>query len=478
MAKRILLVNPPSSRSIYQRSKVRAAIFTFPPISLATLGGALLEQGAKVRALDMAASLDPWRELEEVVQRFAPDDAGITFTTPLYNEALEISRRIKGLGPQIRVIGGGPHASAQPKETLLESTLDGIVVGEGEQAVVEMFIDEKPWHDILGLTYKDDGHIVSNGPRPLIRDLDTLPMPAWSLFDSQRYICSKIISRANPVAAIETSRGCPFGCIYCSKAVFGRKVRFKSPERVVREIEALLALGFREVHIIDDLFTADLNRAKRICDLIVERGLHFPWQLPNGIRVTHVDQEFVAKAGRAGCYSIGLGVESGSQQLLDNVDKRHTLEQCRQAVKVIQNQGLEVVCFFIIGLPGETKETMEATINFACELDPDFAKVTIMFPLPGTPLFERLMKEGRLLTTDWALYSYHYGEPVFEHWTLDAETLARYYHRFYRRFYLRPRYVFKRLRAVLSQGNLVSYAGYFVQTWMLKPNQGKETTVK
>ncbi len=462
---RILLINPPSARSIYQRSKLRAAVFHFPPLSLATVGAALLERGQEVRVLDMAGMRNPLDELKRALGEFEPDWVGITFTTPLCSEACRISRIVKEFNPSIRVVGGGQHSSALPEETLASSAMDAVVIGEGDRTFAEMIAGERPWSEIPGLAYMDGARLAATPPAPIIQELDDLPLPAWELFAPQVYNCSKIISRANPVAAIETSRGCPFGCIYCSKAVFGRRFRYKSPQRVVSEMRKALSLGFREVHIIDDLFTANMRRAKEVLRAIVDSEIDCPWQLPNGIRVSQVDEEFVSLASQAGCYSIGLGVESGNQELLDNVKKQTTLAEGRRTVKLIQDQGIEVVCFFMLGLTGETEETMQATIDFACELNPDFAKATIMYPLPGTPLFDQLEREGRLKTREWSLYSYHYAETVYDHWNLDAETLKSYYHRFYRRFYLRPAYLMRRIPKAIRQGNLVSYTGYFLQTW-------------
>lgn len=462
---RVLLINPPSARNIYQRSKLRAAVFHFPPLSLATVGAALLRRGCKVRALDLAAHARPWEVLEREVSEFAPNFAGITFTTPLCVEACKISRRLKQLDPSMLVVGGGQHSSALPEETLESSVMDAVVIGEGDVTFPEMVMGEKPWSEIPGIVMRQGDGFLKTPPAPIIPSLDELPLPAWELFDPEVYVCSKIISRANPVAAIETSRGCPFGCIYCSKAVFGRRFRYKSPERVVAEMRKALSLGFREIHLVEDLFTANLQRAKDVLRAVIEADLGCPWQLPNGIRVSQVDEEFARLAAQAGCYSIGLGVESGNQDLLDNVKKQATLDQARSTVKLLRDHGIETVCFFMLGLNGETEETMQATIDFACELNPDFAKATIMYPLPGTPLFTQLEQEGRLRTREWSLYSYHYAETVYDHWNLEAETLKRYYHRFYRRFYLRPSYLLRRIPKAISQGNLVSYTGYFFQTW-------------
>jgi len=245
---------------------------------------------------------------------------------------------------------------------------------------------------------------------------------------------------------METSRGCVFGCTYCNKTVFGRTFRAKSAPRVLDEMEYMLEQGFAEIHIMDDGFTTDLKRAKAICDLIVERGLQFPWALHNGIRVDRVDQEFLEKARKAGCYVVTFGIETGDPEILKRIQKGTTLDQARQAIQWAKEAGLETLTYFMIGLPGETEESMKRTIDFALELDATYSKVSILLPLPGTPLFQEFQEKGYLKSKEWAFYNQHDPSQVYEHPNLSWDKILHYYNLFYRRYYLRPSFICRRLK--------------------------------
>jgi len=461
---KILLINPPSSLKAYSKSKIRAAIPTIPLLSLATLASPLIKDGHEVEILNLPLSTKPDVDLKRKLESFSPTDVGITFTTPLFPEAAEISRAIKNYDPAIRVIGGGAHASALPSESLRDSELDIVAVGEGDVTLPEI-ISSEDISSIEGIYYKNNGEIKSTSSRALIKDINNLLFPSWELYDLKKYHSPRLTSRKNPVGPIETSRGCVYGCTYCNKDIFGRRFRTKSAERVVSEIEYMLDVGFKEIHIWEDNFTIDLDRAKKICDLIVERGLDFPWNMFTGIRVDRIDREFFEKAYNAGCYSVSFGVESGNQKLLDNIKKGITLDQIRAAFKMAKDVGMETIGFFMIALPGETIETMEETIEFAIELDPDYTKVTMTLPFPSTPLFDQLEKEGRIKTRDWSKYNFHSTTEVYDHPTLDWETIQEYYDLFYRRFYFRKNYILRRIKRGMLNGNVVYDGYYFLNTW-------------
>lgn len=470
MKKKVLLVIPPSSLSLYSQSKIKAAISEIPYISQAALAATLLQDNNQVRILDLSVCQEnPLDELKKTLIDFLPGFVGVTFTTPLYKEALAIAEETKKFDPAIIVIGGGVHPSALSEETLQESKFDVLVIGEGDRTIVEMVTkNAEDWPSVDGICYRNqDSSLVRTKARELVKDLDQLPYPAWHLYDLKKYRASQLTSRKNPVGAIETSRGCVFGCTYCNKDVFGRKFRMKSPERVVDEIEYMLRLGFREIHIWDDNFVTNIQRAKEICNLIIKRGLKFPWCLACGIRVDCVDEEFLFLAKKAGCYSVYFGVESGDDEILKKINKGIKTEQVRKAFQMAKKAGLETLGFFMFGLPGETEKTMEKTINFAKELDPDYAKVTILVPFPSTPIYAELEKAGRIKTKDWSRYNFHTASRVYEHENLDWPTLEKYYSRFYRQFYFRPGYLAKRLAKGLMTGRIFLDGYYFIKTWVV-----------
>ncbi|MEK7211870.1 MAG: radical SAM protein, partial [Patescibacteria group bacterium] len=444
MKKKVLLICPHEAIEVFAASKIRVAIPLVPYISLGSLAGSLLRDGVDAHILDLSVYDNPDAVLERALRDFSPDFVGITFTTALASAADEVARKVRAMHPSAVLIAGGVHATTLPEDVLKNTVFDIVCIGEGEETIREIAAGKSP-RDILGIGYKEDGEIKINPRRPLIEDLDDLPLPAWHLYDLKKYSTPRINARKNPVGAMETSRGCVFGCIFCNKTVFQRRFRAKSPERVVDEMEYMLKCGFREIHLWDDGFSTDLNRAKEICRLILRRGLEFPWNIYNGLRVDRLDEELLRLLKSAGCYRISIGVESGNQEVLNDVDKNITPEQIRRAAKMIKTAGIESLGFFLVGFPKDTESSMRETIDFAKELNLDLPKVGIIMPLPGTPLFDRWQSEGRILSYEWSKYIFHADKSsVYRHPSLPYETIRNYYDKFYRELYFSPKFIWKR----------------------------------
>ncbi len=455
----ILLIIPPFRDIIYKDSKVKEAVPASPSLGMASLAAAVLASGGEARILDLNLYDDYEVVLRQTLRDFSPEFAGITFVTPLFGVMRSIAESIKRDFPDIKLIAGGAHASALPEETLASTDLDIIVIGEGDFTLPEIMLG-KDLSEIKGIAYKKGDRIFVNDRRPPILDLDALPRPAWELYDVNRYRISDVMARKSPTGWLETSRGCPFNCCFCNHGVFGRNFRPKSPARVVDEIRLMLERGFREIHIVDDMFSTDVDRVKAICRGIINGGLKFPWATVTGIRVDRGDPEMFALMVKAGCYRVYFGIETGSQAILNNIGKGITLEQVRAAVAMAADAGLETCGFFMLALPGETEQTMKETIDFACSLGLDWAKVSVTTPLPSTPLFESLDREGRILTKDWNKYNLYLPmNAIYRHPNLDWDTVNRYFNAFYRRFYFRPRYMARRLFKSLSGGTLLRDIG-------------------
>lgn len=462
---KLLLVNPPSE--VYARSKIKAGITYVPQVSLAMLGAVAERDGHQVRVLDLAVSDGPLGELDEALRTFGPTVLGITVMTPNYGSAAEVAGRAKAACPGVLVVAGGAHASSLPEATVSEGPFDVAVVGEGEAALAELLAHPGKLSSIKGIAFRAaDGSARRNPPRDPIADLDELPMPAWHLFDLSRYPASKLTSRRSPVGSIETSRGCPHRCIYCSHDIFGKRVRSKSPGRVLAEMEHAKRAGFRELHVWDDHFATNLRRAKELCRAIVDARLNLALNMFAGLRVDSVDEEFLHLLKRAGGYQVALAPETGSAELLKAIDKGITLDDCRRAFGYARKAGLSTIAFFMIALPGETPETIEQTIRFAIELSPDYAKVCFATPLPATELFRMLEDGGHIKTHDWSKYAFHNVSEVYDHPTMSWPELERYYQEFYRRFYLRPAYIWNRLVEGILTGQVVYDAYYALKTWL------------
>lgn len=463
---RVLLICPPTA-PVYHQAAVRQGVPHAPPLSLASLAAAVRARGMEARVLDLGLH-HPGHTLEQARQaaaRFSPDWIGITAVTPLWDHCLQIIQAVRQAAPDAQVVLGGPHVSALPEESLTESGADAVIFGEGDLALPELMaaggLTPLPGVGIRG----PDGEVRLGPARPLIEDLDTLPMPAWELFAPARYASSHLLSRRSPAGWIETSRGCPFSCVYCSKQSFGQGFRAKSPARVVEEMARMLRLGFREVHIADDCFTADAERAAAICEQILSRGLRLPWAPVIGVRVDTLSAPLLRLMRRAGCYRVYMGIESGSERLLDAVHKGITLDDVRRAVSHCRAAGLETFGFFMIALPGETEQTMAQTRDFAVELGLDMAKISVTIPLPGTPLFQELERDGRLLSRRWSDYRYHHPPSgIYRHDTLQWDAVERNLRAFYRAFYFRPGFAARRLARALRSGTLLADFQALVRT--------------
>lgn len=464
-AKKILFIIPASSISVFNRSKISVAVPNIPIISVAQLAACVRLDGHTPAVLDL--SIIEKKKLINILKKkidgFCPDYIGITFTTPLFKESTFIAKVIKKFYPTIKIIAGGPHASVDPEGVLKSSLFNTVVMGEGEMTLNDILNGVLP-SKIKGIGYLTEDSYIINEPRELIGDLDELPLPDYSIFDIYQYSTPRLNCRRNPVAAIETSRGCIFNCIFCSKHVFRRKFRAKSPKRVADEMQHLYKQGFNEVHIWDDGFSTDLKRAKNICKELIRRNIKIPWNIYNGIRVDRCDFELFSLLKRAGCYRISFGVESGSQKILDTVHKSIKLDQIILAFKKAHNAGLETVAFCVFGFPGETEATMKETIRFMKKIKPTIPKLSFFMPLPGTKVYDDWEKEGFIISHDWSNYIYHMPKKVYNHPTLKWEILNKYYNLFYRQTMLYPEFILNWIKRGIKNGEILFYLYYFLKT--------------
>lgn len=460
----VVLINPAYRNIIYGNAKIRVGVPINPLLNLALLARPVIEAGYKVRILDLNVQEESDLHLKDQILKEKPKFAGITFTTPLYAEAKRLAEFIKKTQPDIVLIAGGPHATTFPREILQESAFDMVAVGEAD-FILRDLLSKDDRKDIKGLVFKEDGAVIDTGRADYIDNLDELPLPAWHLYDLRKYNRLSLSNIKSPPGYLETSRGCPWGCVFCNKNIQGRKFRPKSVKRVVDEIEYMLDVGFKEINILDDTFSTDINRAKAICDEIVNRGLNFPWHPLNGIRVDRVDKELFVKMKKAGCYKVSFGIESGNQEVLKKIDKGIKIEQVRDAVRWAREVGFETFGYFMIALPGETEESIKDTIRFAKELKLDIAKFNITIPLPGTRLFDEWDKSGLIKTKDWNKYNFYspYYE-LYDHPMLSHEVINRYYRKAYLSFYFSPLYLLRRFIRGLKEGVLFRDIRLFLQT--------------
>jgi len=437
---RVLLVNPKSSLPIDTRVS--------PSLGLAYLAAVSERRGDEVRIHD--GDIEDVR-IQEIARQFKPDLIGITANTTQVMSAWKEAALIKEVAGDAPIVLGGPHPTVLPHESAALPQIDLVARGEGEatwEELSERLADGKDWRGVAGLTYRHDDEIIDEPDRGTL-DLSQLPRPAYHLFNMDRYTnLQPATDRVDGFSfPIMTSRGCPYRCSYCSQ-IMERRWRMRSAEDVVSEWEWLVRdLGAAEIGVLDDSFNINRKRVLEICDLLIERKLtHVPWIMINGIRANLADEEMLGKMRMAGCIRTAFGVESGNQEILDSViHKQLTLEQVRSAFAAAKAVGMETIGFFMVGMPGETEQTMEETIQFACELDPLVANFSIATPFPGTEMYDTVKQNGRILADNWDDFVFFEGKARFEYPNLPAELVERKWKEAHRRFYLRPHRVIKTL---------------------------------
>ncbi len=389
---------------------------SYPPLGLAYLAAMAEQDGHEVRIHDFG--LYPRRPVEEDVKEivdYKPDLVAFTSMTTSYHNVEQTAALVKeALG--VPIIIGGPHATSLPEYTLQNPSFDFLAYGEGEYIWQDFLraceAGDDRWDRIPGLWYKVDGQIVNGGSRPPIEDLDALPFPSRHLFDLEKYPLYAPDGR--PMITMLTSRGCPYACSFCFKGIVGRSYHQRSPENIVAELRQVMdRYGIRNFYFIDDLFTIDVRRLEAILDYFIAQNLDVRWRCL--ARVDRVTPALLKKMYRAGCRQIHYGIESGNPEILKATAKHINLDQVRQAVKWTEEAGICSKGYFILGLPGDTEETIEQTIEFAASLDLTEAMFSIATPFPGTRLWEELVRKnpGLAFNADFTK-SYYYNSYTAE----------------------------------------------------------------
>ena len=430
------------------------------PLGLGYLASTLREGGHEPFIFDAAIEDVPVEYyIEQAEQQGRPYELiGITATTPLIADAWEMAQTSKKYG--LTTVLGGPHLTIMPRESLepQHSYVDYVFKGEAEHTFLELVntIEAgQPVELLPGMHMRRNGEIVSDYGSPMIEDLDSLPFPAHDLFKIDRYTnlqpLTDGLDRHARSFTILTSRGCPYKCTFCSKPVTGDTWRGRSVENVVAEWRWLVKeLGATEIGVTDDIWNLKMDRAKELCKRLIEEGLNtVPWVTVHGMKVNHTDLELFQLMKAAGCKRVGFGVENGDPWMLRNVIRKgQTLDQVRDAFKNAKAAGLSTMGFFIFGMPNETEETMDATIDLALELDPDLANFMLAAPFPGTKMYDMIQEGGEIFANEWPDYAIHEQRSRFtmNDGQYDPDLVVRKWREAYRRFYLyRPKRVWEKM---------------------------------
>ena len=466
---RILLIFPPIEGVVVsllpQVNSETDGIGFKPPVgllSIATTVKAFSEH--KIKVVDSPAQKMGIGDVVETVENFQPDVVGISAWTDFWFPAFTLGKTIKEKFPDIHLVYGGPHVCIYPEETLNIPFVDSVIACDGEfpflylcNMVANSFFSS----NIPGLHIKSVG-MKNGGERFFIqKDLDKLPIPDRALLPLNLY--TSVLGKTNKITTMITSRGCPFKCIFC-KLNFQKTV-CHSAEHVVEEFKQIQDSGISEVEVYDDTFTWSKERVQKICLGLIDCGIKVEWAIRD--RVTNADPDLLNLMYRAGCRRVHYGIESGVDRVLKRINKKITTQQARNAVSMAKSAGMKVLTYFMIGNMDETIEDMRKTIDFALELNSDYAEFSIAIPYPGTAMYEEALSSGLIKSDYWKEYAMNpkadFVLPQVIENNAGMKTLIHLRNEAIKRFYFSPRFIMRQVKEIRSYNEFSKKAKMGVQ---------------
>jgi len=462
---KIVLIYPPFTDVYGKYKSVGRLAALYPPLGLSYLASTV--RNHDVRILDMEAECIGVSDVLSNIQKSKPDVVGITSTTPLHQNAIELFKKIKSFDDNIITISGGPHTTSLPQETLDRcNEIDIGVIGEGERTfsgLIDKLEGGKDYSELDGICYRKGKSIIINKGRELIPDLDTIKFPSRDILNNEKYLWSVPGKGIVPITTVMSSRGCLFKCVFCSqRVIFGERVRYRSVNNVIEELRLVVEeQGIRHFIFLDDTLGLNKKLAYDLCDRIIEEKLDITWE--GTTRVDVATKEMLKKMRDAGLNRISFGVESGNQHILDAAKKGTKLSQIVTAYENASSLGIETRMSIVFGLPFETKETIYRTIKFMKSLKSNQAYVNVGTPFPQTEYYE-MAKTGygglRLLTDDWSEYR-RWGNAVIEVNDLSKKDLVKLQRRAMIEFYLRPKQISYNLKRAGLKAAIKNSAMFF-----------------
>jgi radical SAM superfamily enzyme YgiQ (UPF0313 family) len=454
---RVLLISPPQGLHCGSVSRPR---FQSHPLGLLYLAAVLAADDFDVQVCDALSFGYDADYIQQRITESGPDVIGLSAMTLLAPDCYAIAQRAKQLNPDAVTVMGGPHTTTMSGEALTEGHMDATVSGEGELSFLEICRKvrngSRDFADIPGISYRSSGMTVDAPPRPPIMDLDSLPMPAYNLLaEMSEYNPPPHWGKKGRFASLITSRGCPYDCMFCSVTrTWGKRYRFRSTANILAELKWLYEdYQCRYFSFRDSTLTLHKPRVMKLCQAIIDAGMKIRWNC--NARASEVTDELLKSMKNAGCESIQFGIESGDDEILrkfKNLDKK----QIRNAVELTRRNGIKAHGYFMFGLPGETGETVAATIAFAKSLPLHSAGFTTVTPFPGSQLWDHCVDHDMITTTDWSRYNLK-GGSVIRHPNFDSDQLRRIQKRAFMQFYLRPSVVWRHLSTIRSPNDMLNY---------------------
>ena len=452
---RVLLIYPPSpvinrEDRCQQPTKELLVIPPLPPTDLMYLASIAESCGFEAIIRDYSQGGNFEADLKEI----QPNYLVANIATPTFQSDMMAVKLAKEIIPSIcTIVKGAPFLTYNTNTIYENPFIDYVIMGEAELTLKDI-LDGVPDNEILGICYRENFQPVKNDKRPFIDNLDILPFPARHLVDNSIY---KRPDNGKVQAVVKVARGCPFHCFFClATPVSGAKVRTRSPENIVAELkECVEKYNIKNFLFWSDIFNFNREWTLELCQKIIESGLKITWS--SNTRADTMDEEMARMMYKSGCRLVSIGVESGSQKMLDNIGKKITLDDIRNTVKILKKNKIKIYNYFVIGLPWETEETVEETIKFAIELDSNFISFYTATPLPGTKYFAYAMM-NKLVEGNLDFRSAYY-EPVVRSEHLSKERIFELHKQAVKRFYLRPKFI---LKTLLSLRSFAEVKNYFV----------------
>ena len=451
---KILLINPPAINEIATQVShdISDASSVQPPLGLMYLSSMLLESGFNdVSIIDSQAEKLTYGELELRIRKEMPDIVGMTAMTFTMTDVMLTARLVKDIVQKSKIVLGGPHVDIYPNETIQLPEIDYAIIHEGEYPFLQLVrhIDQgntQDYSNINNLLWKDcNGNINFNNINNQMNNYSLMPFPARHLTQIKNYY--SIMTSNNPITTLITAKGCPYECLFCYKRY--HEVSYRTPENVVDEMLNIKEMGIREIFFVDDTFYVNPIVAMNICNEMIQRKVDIPWGAR--ARVNNISEEMLAIFKKAGCNRLHIGVESGNDRILANLNKNITTKMAEKAFALCHKHKIDTLAYFIIGNPGETESEVEDTIKFAKKLNPSFAQFSRMIPFPATKLYQMALDYHIIEYDYWKEYAINpYQTIIPRFWTehFSQNTLAELTDYATKQFYVRPRYIFKSLTKI------------------------------
>ena len=451
--KKVFLVYPPSpimnrEDRCQQPTKELLVIPPLPPSDLMYLASIVEQCGYEAKIKDYSLG----GNFLEDLRSYNPDYIVANIATPSFKSDMEALAQAKLVLPNLKIIvKGAPFLTYNTNVVYENPFIDYVIMGEAELTLKDI-LNDVPDRDILGICYSENSQGVQNPPRPFNENLDDLPFPARHLVDNSIY---KRPDNGEVQAVIKVSRGCPYHCFFClATPVSGSKVRTRSAENIIAEIkECVEKYNIKNFLFWSDIFNFDREWTLDLCRKIIESGLKITWSA--NTRANTMDDEMANLMYKSGCRLVSIGVESGSQEILNNIGKKISLDDIRNTVKILKKNKIKIYNYFVIGLPWETEKTVEETIKFAIELDSNFISFYTATPLPGTRYFAYAMMNN--LVTETLDFSSAYYFPAVRSHELSKERIFELHKLALKRFYLRPKFIIKTLLGLRSFNEFKNY---------------------